>query len=205
MRIVVDLPAPFGPRKPVTTPGRTVNVRSSTATLSPYVLRSPRASITVSPRTGGTAAEASSVQRLRAPPVSAGKFRLGLRASAADHLRTELLRPCAYDLGRAGQYSRQSHGRARPVGSGRTRRICLVRTLGKTEYEALPLAADVAWRRFRNSVFRGRSRRGVRSRCGRCDRCGRCRLGRLSGSASGGGDRRDCRRRSGGRRRTDGR
>ena len=35
MRIVVDLPAPFGPRKPVTMPGRTVKVRSSTARCSP--------------------------------------------------------------------------------------------------------------------------------------------------------------------------
>jgi hypothetical protein len=30
--MVVVLPAPFGPRKPVTRPGRTVNDRSSTAT-----------------------------------------------------------------------------------------------------------------------------------------------------------------------------
>jgi hypothetical protein len=30
-RMVVDLPAPFGPRKPVTLPGRTSNDRSSTA------------------------------------------------------------------------------------------------------------------------------------------------------------------------------
>jgi hypothetical protein len=29
--IVVDFPAPFGPRKPVTVPGRTVKVRSATA------------------------------------------------------------------------------------------------------------------------------------------------------------------------------
>ena len=34
-RIVVDLPAPFGPRNPVTTPGWTVKVTSSTATFSP--------------------------------------------------------------------------------------------------------------------------------------------------------------------------
>jgi uncharacterized protein YcnI len=34
-RIVVDLPAPFGPRKPVTMPGWTVKLRSSTATLLP--------------------------------------------------------------------------------------------------------------------------------------------------------------------------
>src|SRR3954469_25097950 len=35
-RSVVDLPDPFGPRKPVTTPGRTTNDKSSTARLSPY-------------------------------------------------------------------------------------------------------------------------------------------------------------------------
>ena len=34
-RIVVDLPAPLGPRKPVTTPGFTTNLRSATAVLSP--------------------------------------------------------------------------------------------------------------------------------------------------------------------------
>jgi hypothetical protein len=34
-RIVVDLPAPFGPRKPVTVPGATVNDRSATATVDP--------------------------------------------------------------------------------------------------------------------------------------------------------------------------
>lgn len=34
-RIVVVLPAPFGPRKPVTVPGRSENVSSSTATRSP--------------------------------------------------------------------------------------------------------------------------------------------------------------------------
>ena len=45
IRMVVDLPAPFGPRKPVTTPGRTVKLRSSTASLAPYRLVNPRASI----------------------------------------------------------------------------------------------------------------------------------------------------------------
>ena len=38
MRMVVDFPAPFGPRKPVTIPGRTVKLRSLTAVLSPYFL-----------------------------------------------------------------------------------------------------------------------------------------------------------------------
>jgi hypothetical protein len=35
IRMVVDFPAPFGPRKPVTTPGWTVNVRSETAVVRP--------------------------------------------------------------------------------------------------------------------------------------------------------------------------
>ncbi len=35
MRMVVDLPEPFGPRKPVTAPGRTWKVRSWTAVLAP--------------------------------------------------------------------------------------------------------------------------------------------------------------------------
>jgi hypothetical protein len=34
-RMVVDLPAPLGPRKPVTIPGFTWKLRSSTATFSP--------------------------------------------------------------------------------------------------------------------------------------------------------------------------
>jgi len=35
IRIVVVFPAPFGPRKPVTTPGRTVNVKPETAVVDP--------------------------------------------------------------------------------------------------------------------------------------------------------------------------
>jgi hypothetical protein len=34
-RIVVDLPDPFGPRNPVTMPGRTVKLSPSTARFSP--------------------------------------------------------------------------------------------------------------------------------------------------------------------------
>src|SRR3954467_315606 len=45
-RIVVDLPAPFGPRNPVTRPGSTVAVMSSTASLSPYRLVRPSRRIT---------------------------------------------------------------------------------------------------------------------------------------------------------------
>ena len=44
-RIVVVLPAPFGPRKPVTLPGSMPNVRSLTATFSPYRFVRPRTSI----------------------------------------------------------------------------------------------------------------------------------------------------------------
>ncbi len=45
-RIVVDFPAPFGPRNPVTLPGCTSKVTSATAGRPAYVLPSPRASIT---------------------------------------------------------------------------------------------------------------------------------------------------------------
>src|SRR5215471_9077972 len=44
-RIVVDLPAPFGPRNPVTLPGSTANDRWSTATLCPKRLVRSRTSI----------------------------------------------------------------------------------------------------------------------------------------------------------------
>src|SRR5215831_21323166 len=43
--MVVDLPAPFGPRNPVTSPGSTRNDRPSTATVSPYFLGRLLASI----------------------------------------------------------------------------------------------------------------------------------------------------------------
>ena len=35
MRMVVDLPAPLAPKNPSTSPGATLNVKSSTANLSP--------------------------------------------------------------------------------------------------------------------------------------------------------------------------
>src|ERR1700691_3733626 len=44
-RIVVVLPAPFGPRKPVTLPGSMPNDRLSTAILSPYRFVRPCTSI----------------------------------------------------------------------------------------------------------------------------------------------------------------
>src|SRR4051812_41680732 len=45
IRMVVVLPAPLGPRNPVTTPGSMVQVRLSTARVSPNTLVSPANSI----------------------------------------------------------------------------------------------------------------------------------------------------------------
>ena len=45
MRIVVDLPAPFGPRNPTISPGRTLNETSATARCAPNVLFRRRTSI----------------------------------------------------------------------------------------------------------------------------------------------------------------
>jgi hypothetical protein len=53
IRIVVDLPDPFGPRKPVTLPGRTSKLSASTATVGPYRLVRLRASITRTPSVVG--------------------------------------------------------------------------------------------------------------------------------------------------------
>jgi hypothetical protein len=44
-RMVVDLPAPFGPTKPVTWPGWTANDMPSSASVGPNHLRSPVTSI----------------------------------------------------------------------------------------------------------------------------------------------------------------
>ena len=72
-RIVVDLPAPLGPRNPVTTPGRTVNVTWSTAVTAfspePYFLVSSRTSIMPSSVPGAAAgrivhAQASGIPRM---------------------------------------------------------------------------------------------------------------------------------------------
>src|SRR5215471_17915197 len=48
MRMVVDLPAPFGPTKPVTWPGRTENDIPSSACAAPNRLRSPATSMVAS-------------------------------------------------------------------------------------------------------------------------------------------------------------
>jgi hypothetical protein len=45
IRSVVDLPAPLGPRNPVTCPGRIVTDSRSTAVVAPYLLVTSRSSI----------------------------------------------------------------------------------------------------------------------------------------------------------------
>src|SRR4051812_7014433 len=101
MRSVVDLPAPFGPRKPVTAPARTSKLRSSTATTSPKRLLSPWISIAaihLSPwrfrcleLSAGRAPISSAVGRVRGQPrvgsralhgPSHGRARLYLGAEA---------------------------------------------------------------------------------------------------------------------------
>lgn len=49
IRIVVDFPAPFGPRNPVTVPGSTRKLTPATAVLLPYRLVRSCASIIVCP------------------------------------------------------------------------------------------------------------------------------------------------------------
>src|SRR5437763_4468538 len=74
--MVVDLPAPLGPRKPVTRPGSTENDRWSTATLGPKRLVRSRASIIV-PGPGG-----GSVRRLTNFPFRAGNVKRRCAAAA---------------------------------------------------------------------------------------------------------------------------
>ena len=62
MRMVVDLPAPFGPRKPVTWPALTVKLMWSTAIFGPYVLARFSAVITMTPEVEG-------VESRSGPPV----------------------------------------------------------------------------------------------------------------------------------------
>src|SRR5512146_3178095 len=65
-RIVVDLPAPFGPTKPVTWPGVTLNVMPSRARAGPNRLRSPVTSIVASMAAHATAARWRGSSRRRA-------------------------------------------------------------------------------------------------------------------------------------------
>ena len=74
IRSVVVLPAPFGPRNPVTAPSRTENDRWSTATTPPYRLVSSTVSI------AATAAQTS--EHCRATNVSRRAYRRAARSGA---------------------------------------------------------------------------------------------------------------------------
>ena len=78
MRIVVDLPAPFGPRKPVTRPGRIVKLRPDTTAAPLYLFVGPCASImrttlrTASARRQRAAARFASGGYPAGPPLVSG-------------------------------------------------------------------------------------------------------------------------------------
>src|SRR4051812_15227545 len=80
-RMVVDLPAPLGPRNPVTRPASAVKVTSSTAVKAPYLLVREstvimgRASLPTTPVHIGEVAG-------RAPDTSPGTVRVALRSPA---------------------------------------------------------------------------------------------------------------------------
>ena len=87
MRIVVDFPAPFGPRKPVTLPGRTTNETSSTAVLGPYCLERCSTSITAATLRAGAG-------RPRPPQGGDGLHRSGDLADPAPVChRVDMLSP----------------------------------------------------------------------------------------------------------------
>src|SRR6266516_4757776 len=77
-RMVVDLPEPLGPRKPVTMPARTSKLNASTATVEPYRLVSPRTSIIAtsqrhaSARHGDHATKSAALPESDYPPPPGG-------------------------------------------------------------------------------------------------------------------------------------
>ena len=75
MRMVVDLPAPLGPRKPVTVPGRTVKSSRSTAVFSPYLFVSCLASIMRVPSVGVRRPADASPATLGTGPARNGRTR----------------------------------------------------------------------------------------------------------------------------------
>src|SRR5215210_5570284 len=69
MRMVVDLPAPLGPRKPRTSPRSTANERSLTAIFGPNALVRFCTLITAFPPEGLAAASFFAVVNKRAQPI----------------------------------------------------------------------------------------------------------------------------------------
>src|SRR5664279_881315 len=120
-RIVVDFPAPFGPRKPVTFPGCTVNVTSSTLRLD--AAAAPRAG---GPRTGARSAALAgrrflpplgAFDRLQPLPVG-GVRRL---ARTAGRLEATFQRPGGGDLLLGGPHAGAKTGQERRAQTGGVR------------------------------------------------------------------------------------
>src|SRR6478735_9885071 len=76
--MVVDLPAPLGPRNPVTIPGCTAKERSSTAVVLPYCLVRPIASIMVAPPAAASVEPRSQCPLIRFPPSCADHLLIGV-------------------------------------------------------------------------------------------------------------------------------
>jgi hypothetical protein len=75
--IVVDLPAPFGPRKPNVSPGLTSKSMPRTASISPYLLVSPLT------RTAGWPTGDAPPGRLVSPARAGGASAVGLTVTPA--------------------------------------------------------------------------------------------------------------------------
>ena len=103
IRIVVVFPAPFGPRKPVTCPGRTVKLRRSTAVSGPNLLVSSSTSIMAGTRPAGRGAPA-------------GRSRIGPRNSGGPGT------PASQET-RGGQGARSGQGPARAERFRRPHRV----------------------------------------------------------------------------------
>src|ERR1039458_7307013 len=80
MRRVVVLPAPLGPRNPVTEPGSTLKLRSLTAWTEPKCLVSPRASIRLGAAASVTALMMHDFSAHRLPAWLAALGRAGARS-----------------------------------------------------------------------------------------------------------------------------
>src|SRR5215472_10634633 len=150
IRIVVDLPAPFGPTKPVTWPGRTVNVIPSSAVAAPKRLRTWSTSIVASMTgnlgsargRGRHAAERSSgvpvpgTERARGPPQEgyalfpARGTRDGRAAEDNDWHGSGLARADHHRAARAGD--RRRAARARRVRAGHGPGVRALRATART-------------------------------------------------------------------------
>src|SRR6185369_14603092 len=97
MRIVVDLPEPFGPRKPYTCARPTLRSRLSTATTLPNLRVNPRARIARSPPGRSSPVELRKAERAAPSPACGGRLGCGLLGDTilfADDRRCLTRQPC---------------------------------------------------------------------------------------------------------------